>query len=326
MSNHLSLLTFIFLLIVYIIFFFFFFFQAEDGIRDKLVTGVQTCALPIFLPSHCDHALPLEILVDLEEVLDLPERMLRQIGDVEELVLKGIVRRPRDDLSVRVAAVEHLEQADRAHVDLAPHEGRLPDQHEHVARIAVFGQRARDEPVVPRIVDRGVQHAVQPEQPRLLVKLVLVATAARDLDDRGDLVGRVFPRWEIVPGVDHLVTLVSTPGTVKPHPSTMIRYFEAAQNLAESAIRTLPVIVPSSDSGVSSAVTSCRDTIRYSLLSAGSGSSLKWRRSATVNSLGSRFRAGTRDLPDFHRTNRKRDPPISRTIPFCSSSSLVPIT
>src|SRR6266849_10812759 len=27
--------------------FFFFFFQAEDGIRDPLVTGVQTCALPI---------------------------------------------------------------------------------------------------------------------------------------------------------------------------------------------------------------------------------------------------------------------------------------
>src|SRR5256885_16396950 len=26
----------------------FFFFQAEDGIRDYKVTGVQTCALPIF--------------------------------------------------------------------------------------------------------------------------------------------------------------------------------------------------------------------------------------------------------------------------------------
>src|SRR2546428_11032360 len=26
-----------------------FFFQAEDGIRDLIVTGVQTCALPIFL-------------------------------------------------------------------------------------------------------------------------------------------------------------------------------------------------------------------------------------------------------------------------------------
>src|SRR2546425_2180149 len=44
------LLTFFFFLsssvFVYI---FFFFFQAEDGIRDKLVTGVQTCALPIFM-------------------------------------------------------------------------------------------------------------------------------------------------------------------------------------------------------------------------------------------------------------------------------------
>src|SRR5207237_2021815 len=28
---------------------FFFFFQAEDGIRDSSVTGVQTCALPIYL-------------------------------------------------------------------------------------------------------------------------------------------------------------------------------------------------------------------------------------------------------------------------------------
>src|SRR2546427_8749753 len=27
----------------------FFFFQAEDGIRDLTVTGVQTCALPIWL-------------------------------------------------------------------------------------------------------------------------------------------------------------------------------------------------------------------------------------------------------------------------------------
>src|SRR5690606_41135308 len=31
----------------FLFFFFFFFFQAEDGIRDFHVTGVQTCALPI---------------------------------------------------------------------------------------------------------------------------------------------------------------------------------------------------------------------------------------------------------------------------------------
>src|SRR2546428_664268 len=32
--------------------FLFFFFQAEDGIRDLIVTGVQTCALPISFSSE----------------------------------------------------------------------------------------------------------------------------------------------------------------------------------------------------------------------------------------------------------------------------------
>src|SRR3989449_4372227 len=36
--------------------FIFFFFQAEDGIRDVAVTGVQTCALPIFKRQQSDAA------------------------------------------------------------------------------------------------------------------------------------------------------------------------------------------------------------------------------------------------------------------------------
>src|SRR5437016_6379994 len=41
---------FFFFFISLFMFVFFFFFQAEDGIRDWSVTGVQTCALPIW--SH----------------------------------------------------------------------------------------------------------------------------------------------------------------------------------------------------------------------------------------------------------------------------------
>src|SRR2546422_9936403 len=37
---------------------FFFFFQAEDGIRDVAVTGVQTCALPISVPTSAHGWLP----------------------------------------------------------------------------------------------------------------------------------------------------------------------------------------------------------------------------------------------------------------------------
>src|SRR5437660_4168297 len=50
-------------------FFFFFFFQAEDGIRDGHVTGVQTCALPISVLRRDD--------VDLRTVGRLRLRHLR---------------------------------------------------------------------------------------------------------------------------------------------------------------------------------------------------------------------------------------------------------
>src|SRR5437762_10053297 len=55
-----------FILIYDFCFVLFFFFQAEDGIRDTSVTGVQTCALPISspkdLPPHFPRLVQPEIL------------------------------------------------------------------------------------------------------------------------------------------------------------------------------------------------------------------------------------------------------------------------
>src|SRR2546430_3150733 len=56
-----------------------FFFQAEDGIRDLTVTGVQTCALPICLVRLAGdgaerHRSGGEALHDLRGGLDLLER------------------------------------------------------------------------------------------------------------------------------------------------------------------------------------------------------------------------------------------------------------
>src|SRR5215204_6841918 len=56
--------------------FVFFFFQAEDGIRDHCVTGVQTCALPIWtgFGGNVDFMTPANSwLVDYEETLVGPE-------------------------------------------------------------------------------------------------------------------------------------------------------------------------------------------------------------------------------------------------------------
>src|SRR2546425_8859290 len=53
------------------VFILFFFFQAEDGIRDKLVTGVQTCALPIWCERFAA-----DVLMPIKDV----ETTLRQHG------------------------------------------------------------------------------------------------------------------------------------------------------------------------------------------------------------------------------------------------------
>src|SRR2546430_7106770 len=66
---------------------FFFFFQAEDGIRDLTVTGVQTCALPISLLFDMG-ALGVEVqdreLVLMPGTPALPEGAARCIAHFEE--------------------------------------------------------------------------------------------------------------------------------------------------------------------------------------------------------------------------------------------------
>src|SRR5699024_4004367 len=54
---------------------FFFFFQAEDGIRDRNVTGVQTCALPILI-NQKDYLKAVEIVSKLRnERIQMDERV-----------------------------------------------------------------------------------------------------------------------------------------------------------------------------------------------------------------------------------------------------------
>src|SRR5207249_4059401 len=60
----------------------FFFFQAEDGIRDRNVTGVQTCALPIYLPVTVRERLEKEARITLPEV---QQRFVSSDGSVRYL-------------------------------------------------------------------------------------------------------------------------------------------------------------------------------------------------------------------------------------------------
>src|SRR2546430_8025229 len=84
--------------IVYYYAVFFFFFQAEDGIRDLTVTGVQTCALPISLRAW------------LMRHGELPLRRTVEI-------LRGVL-----------GALAHAHAASAAHGDLKPENVLLADE------------------------------------------------------------------------------------------------------------------------------------------------------------------------------------------------------
>src|SRR5688572_31127591 len=72
----------------------FFFFQAEDGIRDLTVTGVQTCALPIWWRVHVGRQLP---RVPPHALAQRPRRRLVRRGDVRPRRRDRAVLVPRSE-------------------------------------------------------------------------------------------------------------------------------------------------------------------------------------------------------------------------------------
>src|SRR5258707_9882465 len=65
----------------------FFFFQAEDGIRDIGVTGVQTCALPISTPANYFHILRRQLHRTFRKplVIMTPKSLLRHKRAISSL-------------------------------------------------------------------------------------------------------------------------------------------------------------------------------------------------------------------------------------------------
>ena len=100
----------------------FFFFQAEDGIRDYDVTGVQTCALPISmrLIAREEMVKGRPILVDAEEVAADDPELIHGIA-----LKKGMIANPEDGVETLLAMREkwHKERATETREWLGPDPG-----------------------------------------------------------------------------------------------------------------------------------------------------------------------------------------------------------
>src|SRR6266545_5513858 len=83
----------------------FFFFQAEDGIRDKLVTGVQTCALPILARAFVGR--PKAFLMD-EPLSNLDAKLRaqtrRELVDLHRRVATTVVYVTHDQVEAMTMA------------------------------------------------------------------------------------------------------------------------------------------------------------------------------------------------------------------------------
>src|SRR2546422_8361702 len=95
-------------------YFFFFFFQAEDGIRDVAVTGVQTCALPIYatdLLVPADHRVEFPLACLLREIAGEPlERLVLLLGLLVGHALRAAHSLQRRHDVVAVRSEEHTSE------------------------------------------------------------------------------------------------------------------------------------------------------------------------------------------------------------------------
>src|SRR5690606_39287914 len=67
----------------------FFFFQAEDGIRDFHVTGVQTCALPIYNRNSYENPKSDELIMAAASTVDREERV-RLYHEWQEVIAQDV--------------------------------------------------------------------------------------------------------------------------------------------------------------------------------------------------------------------------------------------
>ncbi len=109
------------------------------------------------------------------------------------MLLVGIALGNAQDLEVLTLVIAHLEHADGTRPDVATGEGRLVDDEQRVGVVTVVGAGVVHEPVVEVVENGGREHAIEPEDARLLVELVLVPAPARNLDDDLDPLREAIP-------------------------------------------------------------------------------------------------------------------------------------
>ena len=115
-------------------------------------------------------------------MLDLHEGHAADVVKVDEVGTTGVVSGDAQHLVVAAHLVLHLEHGQCAALDEATGEGGLGEKDQGIQRIAVLSEGPLDVSVVVRVLRRGEQRTVKTDTTGLVIHLVLVLGATRNLD------------------------------------------------------------------------------------------------------------------------------------------------
>lgn len=147
-------------------------------------------------PSLDFNALAFEILVDGEEVGDLPEHVGVDLGEVPDILVAWISFTYAENFLIAEPLVQHLKDTDGTDLHDTPRKAGCVDQDKTVDRIAIVSKSTGDKPVVARVMNGGVEVAVETEDIQFLVVLVFVAAFVGNLDHSVDDLGALGPYGE----------------------------------------------------------------------------------------------------------------------------------
>src|SRR5262249_40547484 len=141
--------------------------------------------------------------VVLKKTAENEQSMRRQVACFEIFAEFGIFGGDGDDFVVACARVDHRHYADSSCLNERKRLDWFLAKNEDIEGIVVFGIRLRDEAVVCRIKNGGMNDAVDLEQAGRFVELIFDVGAERNFNDSLEIAGNFGAGGNVMPCVNH---------------------------------------------------------------------------------------------------------------------------
>ena len=142
-----------------------------------------------------------EGFVGLEKVLEFFDVVLVDVGEILDIFPAFVFNGYGDHFVVGFTTIYHVDHCDGAHRDKNARREREGGEDDDVERVAVVPECARSEAIIKRVGSSSVIGAIELDETRLFVDLILIVGAARNFDNCINFCRSVIAKRYIVPEI-----------------------------------------------------------------------------------------------------------------------------